>query len=135
MCHRRSQNGIGAGMIQYIIPNISRQQAYKSFKRTVFTRNKGILKTKTVVDQRTTTKLLGITVKQQLRWFKCYNGVLDQLRHVNTGNCNKTVKTFGELIHHFDYGGEETCFQACGNGKAKGIDSLGRKNHDNKDIK
>jgi hypothetical protein len=38
---------------------------------------------------------------------------LNKLRELNTGQCNLTGKTFGELIRHFIIGGDETCMHAC----------------------
>jgi hypothetical protein len=42
---------------------------------------------------------------------------------------NLTGKTFGELIWHFIFGGDETCLQACANGVVKVVVSAGRKKH------
>jgi hypothetical protein len=61
----------------------------------------------------TTTKRSGITLSQQFRWHTTYDSALDELRRRNTGLCNKTGKTFGELIQHFIVGGDETCFMPC----------------------
>jgi hypothetical protein len=114
-------------MIQDVLPKLSREQVYNSFKRKILAKNKSVLKAKPVVAQSTTTKRSGITVGQKFRWFKCYNGVLDRLRQLNKGVCNLTGNTFGEVIQNFIYGGDETCFQACGNGKVKVFSSRGKK--------
>jgi hypothetical protein len=82
--------------------------------------------------QVTMTKRSAITVPQQYRWFKTYNGCLDELRRRNMGVCNLTGFTFGDLIRHFIFGGDETCFQACPNGEVKAIGAAGRKKHEKK---
>ena len=45
---------------------------------------------------------------------------------------NLTGKTFGEVIQNFVYGGDDTCFQSCGNGKARVFGSYGKKKHKKK---
>jgi hypothetical protein len=82
--------------------------------------------------QATSTKRSAITVPQQFHWLWTYNGCLDDLRRRNLGVCNLTGKTFGELIRHFIFGGDETCMQACANGVVKVVGSAGRKIHEKK---
>jgi hypothetical protein len=53
-----------------------------------------------------------ITVEQQYWWFKTYGQGVDYLRRMNSGTCQKTGKSFGEVIQHFIVGGDETCFMA-----------------------
>ena len=36
---------------------------------------------------------------------------------MNTAVCNSTGESFGEVIQHFVYSGDETCMQACENGR------------------
>lgn len=120
-------------MIQDLLSKLSLKQVYSCFKQTVFPNKKSILKLTPVVAQNTTTNWSGITVVQQFRWFECYNSALDTLRHINEGVCNLTGKTFGEFIQNFVYGGDETWFQACGNGKSRVFVSHGKKKHEKKD--
>ena len=40
---------------------------------------------------------------------------------MNTSVCNSTGKSFGKVIQHFIYGGDETCMKACENGFTKVI--------------
>ena len=58
--------------------------------------------------QATTTKRSAITVEQQFRWYCTYEQALDLLRELNAGVCQKTGKTFGELIANFIVAGDET---------------------------
>ena len=46
--------------------------------------------------------------------------------------CNLTGNNLGEVIHKFIYDVNKTCFQACGNGKARVFGRHGKKNHENK---
>jgi hypothetical protein len=62
--------------------------------------------------QGTMTKRLTITVKQQFRWHQAYENALNLLCKMSSGICQRTGKTFGEVIQHFVLGGDETCFQA-----------------------
>jgi hypothetical protein len=84
------------------------------------------------VAQATTTKRSGITLSQQFHWHTMYDSALNELRCRNTGVCNLTGKTFGELIHHFIVGGDETCFMGCEQGTVKVIAAAGRSKHEKK---
>ena len=55
------------------------------------------------------------------------------MRHMNTAVCNSTGESFGEVIQHFIYGGDETCMQECENGITKVIGSQNWENHERKD--
>ena len=103
-------------LVQDINPHLSRTQARQTFSRTIRPNQPNLLKPKTMTAQATTTKRSAITVPQQFRWLRTYNDCLDDLRRGNMGVCNLTGKTFGELIWHFIFGGDETCMQACANG-------------------
>jgi hypothetical protein len=117
-------------LIQDVNPTLSRNQARRHLTRTLIPLHPGKLKPKPAVAQATTTKHTGITLTQQYRWQKTYDGALNELRTRNTGVCNLTVKTFGELNHHFISGGDETCLQASANGTVHVIGSTGRKKHE-----
>ena len=95
-------------LVQDIDPHLSRTQARQTFSRTIRPNHPNLLKPKTMTAQATTTKRSAITVPQQFRWLRTYNSCLDDLRRRNMGVCNLTGKTFGELIRHFIFGGDET---------------------------
>ena len=52
------------------------------------------------------------------------------LRKKNTGKCNKSGETFGELIEHFLIGLDKTCLIADANGDMKIIGKFGRRKHE-----
>ena len=117
-------------LVHDLLPHLNRRQARQSFTRTLLPNHPTVLKPKTVKAQATTTKRSAITVEQQFRWMETYNKALSVLRSKNSGTCRKTGKMFGELIQHFVFGGDETCFQACPNGDVRIIGSSGRKKHE-----
>ena len=55
--------------------------------------------------QSTTTKWLGITITRQYHWISTFQRQIDWMRHMITGVCNSTEKSFGEVIQQFIYGG------------------------------
>ena len=52
------------------------------------------------------------------------------LRKKNTGKCNKSGETSGELIEHFLIGLDKTCLMADANGDMKIIGKFGRRKHE-----
>ena len=90
------------------------------------------LKQKPVKAQKTTSKRSQCTVAQQFRWFKLYEKALCFLRTKNTGVCNKTEKSFGELIDHFILGGDETNLIADADGDLRIVGEKGKKKHEKK---
>jgi len=52
---------------------------------------------------------------------------LNELQAQNTCVCQKSGKTFGELIQHFIVGGDETSFMACETGAVHVIGSVGNR--------
>jgi len=58
-----------------------------------------------------------------------YDDVLCLLRHHNTGLCNRSGKTFGEVIHHFIIGADESGFMASANGDAYIVGAAGKRKH------
>lgn len=112
-------------------PSLTDKQLENHFNRTFFQKHKDVIK-KPVKAQQTTTKRSAITVSQQYRWFKLYQKGLQLLREKNTGVCRVTGKTFGELIHHFIIGGDETCFLANGDGDLCVIGDAKKRRHDKK---
>jgi hypothetical protein len=62
--------------------------------------------------QQTTTKRCNITVPPKYRLHVTYEHDLDELRCCNTGLCRILGKVFGEFIHQFVTGGDETNYLA-----------------------
>jgi hypothetical protein len=54
------------------------------------------------------------------------------LQEENTGVCNKTGKSFGEVIEYFILGGNETCLIADTDGDLRIVRERGRKKHEKK---
>jgi hypothetical protein len=90
------------------------------------------LKQKPVKAQKTTSKRSQCTVAQQFRWFKLYEKALCFLRTKNTGVCNKTGKSFGELIDHFILGSNEMNLIADADGDLRIVGEKGKKKHEKK---
>jgi hypothetical protein len=121
-------------MIQELQPGMNRKQANQSFHRTIRPKfvGTGGIKPKEVKAQATMTKRSAITVKQQFRWHMVVDGVLNMLQRENTGICQRTGKAFGEVMHHFVVGGDETCFQASDIGDGMVIAEHGNKKAEKK---
>ena len=75
----------------------------------------------------TTTNRYAITVGQQFWWHNTYESCLNLLRKRNTGVCKKYGKSFGEVMHHFNVGGDESCFMASENGDCRVSGSRNKK--------
>ena len=135
---RRDRGNDGAApseaieLVIELMPELTVAQATRHFNRTLLPNHSDQLKQHKVKAQATTTRRSAITVEQQFRWNKTYEAALSDLRRLNTGVCRLTRKSFGELIHHFITGGDETCFQACEQGNISVIGSTGRKKHEKK---
>jgi hypothetical protein len=121
-------------LVHELAPSLTCQQARRHLSRTLIPSHPKQVKPKPVVAQATTTKRSGITLGQQYRWHTTYEDALNELRRRNTGICKLSGKTFGELIHHFITGGDETCFMACEEGTVKVIGSAGRSKHEKKTV-
>jgi hypothetical protein len=74
-------------LVQDIHPHLSRIQAHQTFTRTIRPTHSHLIKLKTMLAQATITKQTAITVPQQFRWLRIYNGCLDELQQHNTGVC------------------------------------------------
>ena len=97
-------------IVQEIVPSLSRGQSAQALRAVRHT-HKGAL-TGIVKAQATTTKRTAITVTQQYRWHMMIESCYAELRQHNTGLCKHSGKTFGEVIEHFIWGGDETCLLA-----------------------
>ena len=67
---------------------------------------------------------------QQFHWSKNYGNALSFLGGKNTRLCNKTGKSFCELIHHFIVSGDEMYTMADADGDLKIIGEAGKKKHE-----
>ena len=76
----------------------------------------------------TTTNRSAIIVGKQFRSHNTYESCLDLLKKRNTGVCKKSGKSFGEVMHHFIIGGDESCFMASVNGDFRVIGLRNKKN-------
>jgi hypothetical protein len=101
-------------------------------RRTSLKGDTAIIKSKLVVAQQPTTKRSNITVKQQFCWHTTYNITLNEL-HQYTELCLLSNKTFGELLHHFIVGDDETNLLASDDNRGVNvIGSVGWKKHEKK---
>ena len=89
-----------------------------------------IIKSKTVVAQKTTTSRSQIAIKQQYCWHCTYKNALNELPKRNDGFCRLSKKDFKEVIHYFITGGDETCFMACPDSNVKVIGCKKKKKHE-----
>jgi len=64
-------------------------------------------------------------VEQQFCWHSTYEAALHEMRRHNQGLCRLTNLTFGEVMHHFITGGDETSFIASEDGSIRVIGSVG----------
>lgn len=130
----RANNGFApADVVENLLemqPQIAPEQARNYVKRTFKKMAKGRLKPRPVKAQKTTSKRSQITAAQQYRWLTNYQKALTFLREKNTGLCNETGKTFGEVIDHFIVGGDETNLQADDAGNLYIFGETGRKKHE-----
>jgi hypothetical protein len=80
--------------------------------KTMPQNNPDLLKQGLKRTQKTTSKRSACNVAQQFRWLTMLHAGFDYLCTHNTGRCNLTGKSFGELIEHFVVGGDEACLMA-----------------------
>jgi hypothetical protein len=132
----RANNGLTPAQIienmTTLQPELSQLQSRNHYHRTFIKKHADRLKQKPVKAQKTTSKRSQCTVAQQFRWFKLYEKALCFLRTKNTGVCNKTGKSFGELIDHFILGGDETNLIADADGELRIVGEKGKKKHEKK---
>ena len=114
-------------LVQELKPDLDRKQASRALTRHVLRKSEE-LKNNLVKATATTTNRSAITVGQQFRWHNTYESSLNLLRERNTGVSKKSGKSFGEVMHHFIIGGDETCFMASVNGDCRVIGSRNKKN-------
>lgn len=132
--HDRANNGLTntqvAENLQQIHPEIGPEAASNYVCRTFKKKSQGRIKPKPVKAQKTTSKRSCCTVAQQYRWFKNIEKGFRFLREKNTGVCNKTGKSFGELMDHFVVGGDETCLMTDSDGDLKILGEAGKRKHE-----
>jgi hypothetical protein len=112
-------------MVQDLDTSLTRLQATHHLQRTLIPNFVPLLKQKPVKAQAATTKQSGVTVVQQCRWHAACEGALNELRRLNAGSCKLTEKLFGELIHCFVTGSDETCLMVSDDGTVRIIGSVG----------
>ena len=112
------------------LPELTRKQGENFVTRTFKDLAKGRIKSKPVKAQKTTSRRSQCNTAQQWRWFKTYNEALARLRRKNVGVCQKTGKSFGELMHHFIIGGDETCMMGDADGEGKIHGEVGKRKHE-----
>ena len=114
--HDRGNDGLSkrecVDILHDLKPGAKRASVSKAFDRTIRPHNSEAL-TGIVKANPTTVKRTAITVGQQFRWHTAVDQALTFLREQNTG-LTPDGKTFGEVIDHFVFGGDETCFLASG---------------------
>ncbi len=113
-------------------PKLSQLQSRNHYHCTFIKKHVNRLKQKPVKAQKTTSKQSQCTVAQKFGWFKLYEKALCFLRNKNTGVCNKTGKSFGELINHFILGGNETNLIVDADGELRIVEEKGKKKHEKK---
>ena len=116
-------------LVQELKPALDRKQASRALTRHVLRKSED-LKNNLVKATATTTNRSAITVGQQFRWHNTYESCLNLLRKRNTSLCKKSGKSFGEVMHHFIIGGDESCFMASANGDCRVIGSRNKKKHE-----
>ena len=88
---------------------------------------------KLVTTQGTTSKRSSTDVNAQWRWMENYRKALDFLRKHNTGVCQKTGKSFGEIIDHFVVGANEACLMTDNHGNFRIIGAADKKKHERRE--
>jgi hypothetical protein len=114
-------------LVQEMIPDITRKAARNAMYRNILPLNHalGVLKRTTQKVQATTTDRTNINIPQQYRWHKVVDEVYNYLRTNNTGMCQKSGKTFGEVMPHFLIGLDEMCLMSDSHGDLRVVASLG----------
>ncbi len=110
-------------------PKLSQLQSKNHYQCMFLKKHADRLKQKPVKAQKTTSKQSQCTVAEQFRWFKLYEKALCFLQTKKTGVCNKTGKSFGELIDHFILSGNETNLITDADGDLRIVGEKGKKKH------
>jgi hypothetical protein len=116
-------------MIQELVSNITRVSAWRQMQRYVMPLNAavGVLKRAIEKVQATTSNRMNINVAQQYRWHRAVDEVYNYLRKKNTGLCQKTGKTFGEVMPEFLLGLDEMCLMSDAHGNLRVVASTDKK--------
>lgn len=116
-------------LVQEMIPDITRKAARNAMYRNILPLNHalGVLKRTTQKVQATTTDRTNINIPQQYRWHKVVDEVYNYLRTNNTGMCQKSGKTFGEVMPHFLIGLDEMCLMSDSHGDLRVVASADKK--------
>jgi hypothetical protein len=87
----------------------------------------GVLKLTTQKVQATTSNRTNINVAQQYRWHLAVDEVYKYLRTNNIGLCQKSGKTFGEVMPEFLIGLDEMCLMSDAHGDLRVVASADKK--------
>ena len=87
----------------------------------------GVLKLTTQNFQATTSDRTNINVAQQYRWHLAMDEVYKYLRTNNNGLCQKSEKTFGEVMPEFLIGLDEMCLMSDAHGDLRVVASANKK--------
>lgn len=128
----RVNNGLmkeALDLVKEMIPDCSRRAARNAMYRNILPLNNalGVLKHTTQKVQATTTDRTNINIPQQYCWHKLVDEVYNYLRTINTGLCQKSGKTFGEVMPHFLIGLDEMCLMSDSHGDLRVVDSADKK--------
>jgi hypothetical protein len=111
---------------------LSLKQCARWVYKTMQQNNPDLLKQGLKRTQKTTSKRSACNVAQQFHWLTMLHAGFDYLCTHNTGCCNLTGKSFGELIEHFVVGGDDACLMADSNGNLRIVGAVGTRKHEKK---
>jgi hypothetical protein len=133
-CADRGNDGLSSkeakDMIQdLLVPEVSWQQARRQLKKYVLPQNAaiGVLKKGEQQVQATTSNRTNINVAQQYHWHRAVDEVFQYLRVNNTGLCQLSGKTFGEVMPNFIIGLDEMCLMSDAHGNLRVFASADKK--------
>ena len=111
---------------------INRKQASQVVYRRILPLNTaaGILKPREVRARATTSDRTNINFAQQYRRHSLIDNCFNSMREKNVGRCNKSQRTFGEVMHHFVVGLDEMCLMSDAHGNLRIIGAAEKKKHE-----
>ena len=114
------------------LTQLSRKVASRQLSRHVIPKSHAAGKIKKTLQkaQATTADRSSINLAQQFRWHSLVDSIYTKLRKTNIGLCQKSGKSFGELMPHFICGLDEMCLQSDANGDMKVFGSMTKKKHE-----
>jgi hypothetical protein len=114
------------------VGGLSRTQARLQLTRRVIPAGNDarILKKNLQRVQATTSHRVNLNIPQQFRWHTAVDNEFKFLREKNIGLCQKSGKTFGEVMAHFIIGLDEMCIMSDAHGTLTVIGSFDKKKHE-----